>query len=59
VEKQELIEVDEESEQRRDALLLKLLKTPPQPRPKRDRSHDKEATSQPSSASEGRPSPSA
>lgn len=25
------------AEQRRDALLLKLLKTPPQPRPKRER----------------------
>lgn len=25
------------SDQRRDALLLKLLKTPPQPRPKRER----------------------
>jgi hypothetical protein len=27
----------EESDQRRDALLRQLLKTPPQPRPKRDR----------------------
>ncbi len=27
----------DKAEQRRDALLLKLLKTPPQPRPKRER----------------------
>ncbi len=33
---------DEAVEQRRDALLLKLLKTPPQPRPKRER--DKSVT---------------
>ena len=32
---------DEETARRRDALLLRLLKTPPQPRPKRER--DKEA----------------
>jgi len=28
---------DDDSDQRRDALLHRLLKTPPQPRPKRDR----------------------
>ena len=28
---------DTDDDQQRDALLLKLLKTPPQPRPKRDR----------------------
>ena len=33
---------DAEKTQRRDALLLKLLKTPPQPRPKRER--DKSVT---------------
>jgi hypothetical protein len=32
------------SEQRRDKLLLRLLKTPPQPRPKRERSKAKPAT---------------
>lgn len=32
---------DVASDQRRDALLLKLLKTPPQPRPKRERSKEK------------------
>jgi hypothetical protein len=31
-------------EQRRDHLLKRLLKTPPQPRPKRDRKKDAEAT---------------
>ncbi len=30
-------QVTETSEEHRDALLLKLLKTPPQPRPKRER----------------------
>jgi hypothetical protein len=28
---------DQDDDQRRDAMLLKLLKTPPQPRPKRER----------------------
>jgi hypothetical protein len=32
---------DEDSDQRRDALLLKLLNTPPQPRKKRDRGKPK------------------
>lgn len=34
---------DEETEQRRDELLKRLLKKPPQPRPKRDRKKDAEA----------------
>ena len=32
---------EQETEQRRDTLLLKLLKTPPQPRPKRERTDEK------------------
>jgi hypothetical protein len=38
-----------ETARRRDALLLRLLKTPPQPRPKRDRkpSRPKRATAKP------------
>ena len=35
MEKQQLPEIEEGDEQRRDAMLLKLLKTPPQPRSKR------------------------
>ncbi len=31
---------DGQTEQRRDEILRRLLKTPPQPRPKRDRSKD-------------------
>lgn len=31
---------DAEADQRRDAMLLKLLKTPPQQRPRRDRERD-------------------
>jgi hypothetical protein len=51
VEKQEIIEIEEGNEQRRDAMLLKAFKTPPQPRPKRPR---KKATSEPSSSASGR-----
>lgn len=48
----------QEEQQRRDTLLLNLLKTPPQPRPKRDRG--KEATrGSDEPANEGTPEPSA
>jgi hypothetical protein len=36
-----MAETQDEDDQRRDALLLKLLKTPPQPRPKRVRTKPK------------------
>jgi len=45
----EPIEIEEGDEQRRDAMLLKALKTPPQPRPKRERKKVNKAPSQPKS----------
>jgi hypothetical protein len=50
-----------DADQRRDALLLKLLKTPPQPRPKRERGKVKKKTTRTrvSRASGGKLSPSA
>lgn len=36
-----------EDDQRRDAMLLRALKTPPQPRPKRERGQGKDAQSRP------------
>ncbi len=38
---QQIVEVEEGDEQRRDAMLLKLLKTPPKQRPKRARETEK------------------
>lgn len=40
---QQLPDVEEGDEQRRDAMLLKALKTPPQPRPKRERKQEGKA----------------
>jgi hypothetical protein len=36
-----MIDQQSDDEQRRDKMLLRLLKTPPQPRPKRDRGNEK------------------
>jgi hypothetical protein len=44
-----------ETAQRRDALLLQLLKTPPQPRPKRERSKQKSTRTRASRASAKKP----
>jgi hypothetical protein len=44
-----------ESEQRRDKLLLALLKTPPQPRPKRERDKAKPSQACARRTSEGKP----
>ena len=45
-----------DEEQRRDQLLLRLLKTPPQPRPQRDRGKEvSQAQSKESSRPRGRP----
>ncbi len=43
----EPIEIEEGDEERRDAMLLKALKTPPQQRPKRERKKADKAISQP------------
>jgi hypothetical protein len=48
-----------DDEQRRDRLLLKLLKTPPQPRPKRERGKDKPTQFRAKRASAGKPAPAA
>jgi len=45
-------------EQRRDALLLRLLKTPPQPRPKRERGKRKPTRTRAKRASAGKRAPS-
>ncbi len=49
---------EREVQQRRDALLLKLLKTPPQPRPKRERGKKKSTRTRASRASAKKPAPS-
>ena len=49
----------QEDDQRRDALLLNLLKTPPQPRPKRERGKDKLSGNPVSDASDDKPGPAA
>jgi hypothetical protein len=43
----EPIEIEEGDEERRDAMLLKLLKTPPKPRPKRERKKTEKVVSAP------------
>ena len=43
----EPIEIEEGDEQRRDAMLLRALKTPPQQRPKRERKQAEKAESAP------------
>ena len=43
----EPIEIEEGDEERRDAMLLKALKTPPQPRPKRERKKAEKAAAAP------------
>lgn len=46
---------EREARRRRDEALLKLLKTPPQPRPKRERGKPKPTRSRGKSASAGKP----
>jgi len=48
-----------DDDQRRDELLLRLLKTPPQPRPKRERGKGKPTRNPASRASAGKREPSA
>jgi hypothetical protein len=45
---QQLPDIEEGDEQRRDAMLLRALKTPPKPRPKRERKQAKNASPAPS-----------
>jgi hypothetical protein len=45
--------------QRRDKLLLRLLKAPPRPRPKRERDKEKPTQTRAKRASAGKPAPSA
>jgi hypothetical protein len=50
---------DQKAQQRRDKLLLRLLKAPPQPRPKRERGEKKPTRTRASRASAGKHVPSA
>ncbi len=52
-------EQNHEEEQRRDELLLNLLKTPPQPRPKRDRGEKTPKQNREKIATDEMPEPSA
>jgi hypothetical protein len=52
-----LTRLESEDARRRDALLLRLLKTPPQPRPKRERDKAKATHAKRASANKGAPAP--